>query len=96
MKYYDYNILKKNFQFFLNIFYSRKAFKIRGLKELHKIKQFIRNLKRRNFHSTSTEDGLEARFPNLKGNVEVKDIGHVNGAHTGPGTVAVFFVGDKR
>ena len=39
---------------------------------------------------------LEARFPNLKGNVEVKDIGHVNGAHTGPGTVAVFFVGDKR
>ena len=34
---------------------------------------------------------LEARFPNLKGNVEVKDIGHVNGAHTGPGTVAVFF-----
>ena len=38
MKYYDYNMLKKNFQFFLNIFYGRKAFKIRGLKELHKIK----------------------------------------------------------
>ncbi len=39
---------------------------------------------------------LEARFPNLKGNVEVKEIGHIIGAHTGPGTVAVFFVGDKR
>ena len=57
MKYYDYNILKKFFQFFLNIFYGRKAFKIKGLKESHKIKWFIRNLKRRNFHSTSAEDG---------------------------------------
>jgi len=56
MKYYDYNILKKFFNFF-KFFYIRKAFKIRGLKELHKIKWFIKNLKRRNFHSTSTEDG---------------------------------------
>ena len=39
---------------------------------------------------------LEARFPNLKRNVEVMEIGHIIGAHTGPGTVAVFFVGDKR
>ena len=57
MKYYDYNILKKFFQIFLNIFYGRKAFKIKGLKELYKIKWFAKNLKRRKFHSTSTEDG---------------------------------------
>lgn len=46
--------------------------------------------------ATKLASMLEARFPNLKGNVEVKEIGHVIGAHTGPGTVAVFFVGDKR
>jgi len=39
------------------MFYVRKAFKIKGLKELHKIKWFTQNLKRRKFHSTSTEDG---------------------------------------
>ena len=44
-------------------FYVRKAFKIKGLKELRKIKWFIRNLKRRNFHSTSTEDGTG--IPNI-------------------------------
>ncbi len=32
---------------------------------------------------------------NLKGNVEVKEIGHIIG-HTLSGTVAVFFAGDKR
>ncbi|MBF1010968.1 MAG: DegV family protein [Lachnoanaerobaculum sp.] len=46
--------------------------------------------------ATKLASMLEARFPNLKGNVEVKEIGHIIGAHTGPGTVAVFFVGDKR
>ena len=45
-------------------FYVRKAFKIKGLKELRKIKWFIRNLKRRNFHSTSTEDGIPFPFLN--------------------------------
>ena len=46
--------------------------------------------------ATKLASMLEARFPNLKGNVEVKETGHIIGAHTGPGTVAVFFVGDKR
>ena len=46
--------------------------------------------------ATKLASMLEARFPNLKGNVEVKEIGHIIGAHTGPGTVAVFFIGDKR
>ena len=46
--------------------------------------------------ATKLASMLEARFPNLKGNVEVKEIGHIIGAHTGPGTVAVFFAGDKR
>lgn len=46
--------------------------------------------------ATKLASMLEARFPNLKGKVEVKEIGHIIGAHTGPGTVAVFFVGDKR
>ena len=56
MNHYGYNILKKFFQIFRNIFNVRKAFKIKDLKELHKIKQFTKNLKRRKFHSTSTED----------------------------------------
>lgn len=53
-------------------------------------------------HSASEKEAkklanmLEARFPNLHDNVVVGEIGHVIGAHTGPGTVAVFFVGDKR
>ena len=46
--------------------------------------------------ATKLASMLEARFPNLKGNVEVKEIGHIIGAHTGPGTVEVFFIGDKR
>ena len=40
---------------------------------------------------------IEESFPNLKGKVEVNDIGTTIGSHTGPGTVALFFVGkDKR
>lgn len=39
---------------------------------------------------------LEAQFPKMKGKVQIFDIGTTIGAHTGPGTVAVFFWGKKR
>ena len=41
-------------------------------------------------------DLVEERFPKLQGNVEIYDIGTTIGSHTGPGTVALFFWGDKR
>lgn len=39
---------------------------------------------------------IEEKFPNLKGNIEIYDIGTVIGSHTGPGTVALFFWGTER
>ena len=39
---------------------------------------------------------VEDTFKNLNGNVIVNDIGPTIGSHTGPGTVALFFWGDKR
>ncbi len=40
---------------------------------------------------------IEEAFPKLKGKVEVNYIGTTIGSHTGPGTVALFFVGkDER
>lgn len=53
-------------------------------------------------HSDCLNDALivknlvEENFPALKGKVEVFEIGTTIGSHTGPGTVALFFVGDKR
>lgn len=41
-------------------------------------------------------DMVEAKFPNLKGKVVINSIGTTIGSHTGPGTVALFFWGDKR
>lgn len=41
-------------------------------------------------------DLVEAAFPNLAAPVMINSIGTVIGSHTGPGTVALFFVGDKR
>lgn len=41
-------------------------------------------------------DMVETTFPNLNGKVMINDIGTVIGAHTGPGTVALFFFGDPR
>lgn len=41
-------------------------------------------------------DLVEESFPNLNGKVEINSIGAVIGAHTGPGTVALFFWGEKR
>ena len=39
---------------------------------------------------------VEERFPKLNGKVLVNSIGTTIGSHTGPGTVALFFWGDKR
>ncbi|MED9798060.1 MAG: DegV family protein, partial [Collinsella aerofaciens] len=39
---------------------------------------------------------IEEQVPQLKGKIEINSIGALIGSHTGPGTVAVFFMGDKR
>ncbi len=39
---------------------------------------------------------IEDNFKNLNGNVIVNNIGPTIGSHTGPGTIALFFWGDKR
>lgn len=41
-------------------------------------------------------DALGERFPHVKGNIRICDIGTIIGSHAGPGTVAVFFYGDER
>ena len=41
-------------------------------------------------------DLIEERFPHLNGKVMINSVGMVIGSHTGPGTVALFFVGDRR
>ena len=53
-------------------------------------------------HSACEEDAkavaalVEDRFPNLNGRVLINSIGTTIGSHTGPGTVALFFWGQKR
>ncbi|MFA6830043.1 MAG: DegV family protein [Bacilli bacterium] len=53
-------------------------------------------------HSDDMEDALavahliEETFPHLNGKVEIYDVGTTIGSHTGPGTIALFFWGDKR
>lgn len=39
---------------------------------------------------------VKENFKNIDGDVLINDIGTVIGSHTGPGTVALFFWGDKR
>ena len=41
-------------------------------------------------------DLVEKKFVNLNGKVMINSVGTVIGSHTGPGTVALFFFGDKR
>ncbi|MCE1252146.1 MAG: DegV family protein [Anaerolineae bacterium] len=41
-------------------------------------------------------DLIEEKFPHLNGKVMINSVGTVIGSHTGPGTVALFFVGDSR
>ncbi|MCR4587554.1 MAG: DegV family protein [Lachnospiraceae bacterium] len=53
-------------------------------------------------HSLCLEDAqmlaqmIEEAFTGLNGKVEINPIGATIGSHTGPGTVALFFWGDKR
>lgn len=53
-------------------------------------------------HSLCPEDAqkvaalVEEAFPHLHGNVQIYPIGATIGSHTGPGTMALFFWGDKR
>ena len=39
---------------------------------------------------------IEGKFAKLDGPVEINHVGTTIGSHTGPGTVALFFWGDKR
>lgn len=39
---------------------------------------------------------IEARFPHLNGKVMINNIGTTIGSHTGPGTIAVFYLGDEK
>ena len=43
-----------------------------------------------------TRAAVSERFPNIKGDVRICDIGTIIAGHCGPGTVAVFFYGDAR
>jgi DegV family protein with EDD domain len=39
---------------------------------------------------------IEDRFPRISGGVQIWDIGTIIASHCGPGTVAVYFMGDER
>lgn len=76
-------------------------------KTLEEMKQHIQNgLEYRGKcfinHSKCLADALELKkeiescFKNLKGKIEVLDIGNIIASHCGPGTVAVYFLGDSR
>ncbi len=43
-----------------------------------------------------TRDAVKERFPNIAGEIRIFDIGTIIASHCGPGTVAVFFMGDER
>ena len=53
-------------------------------------------------HSNCYEDAravadlIEKYFPQLDGKIEINNVGTTIGSHTGPGTVALFFWGNKR
>ena len=44
----------------------------------------------------ATKAAVQARFPHIKGDIRINDIGTIIASHSGPGTVAVFFYGDER
>ena len=44
----------------------------------------------------ATRDAIAAAFPNIAGEIPIYDIGTIIAAHSGPGTLAVFFMGDER
>lgn len=43
-----------------------------------------------------TKEAIQRRFPNIKGDIRICDIGTIIASHCGPGTVAIFFFGDDR
>ncbi len=43
-----------------------------------------------------TKAAVQARFPHIAGEIRICDIGTIIASHCGPGTVAVFFMGDGR
>ena len=43
-----------------------------------------------------TKAAVQARFPHIAGDIRICDIGTIVASHCGPGTVAVFFMGDER
>lgn len=53
-------------------------------------------------HSACLQDAeavrtlIEQRFPKMKDRVQIFNVGPMIGCHTGPGTVALFFWGDRR
>lgn len=53
-------------------------------------------------HSACVDDAktvarlIEEQVPQLKGKIQINNIGTVIGSHTGPGTVALFFMGAER
>jgi DegV family protein with EDD domain len=47
-------------------------------------------------HAKMVAAKIEEKFPHLDGKVEIYPIGATIGSHTGPGTLALFFFGDKR
>lgn len=42
------------------------------------------------------KNAVRERFPNISGEIRLCDIGTIIASHCGPGTVAVFFLGDER
>ena len=44
----------------------------------------------------AVRDLIEEKWPQLKGRITINNVGTVIGSHTGPGTVALFFMGDER
>ena len=46
--------------------------------------------------ATALADLIETNFTKLKSKVQISDIGATIGSHTGPGTVALFYWGQKR
>lgn len=46
--------------------------------------------------AVTVADLLGQKFPSIRGDILINSIGTTIGSHTGPGTVALFFWGDKR
>ena len=44
----------------------------------------------------ATKAAVAARFPRIRGDIRINNIGTIIASHSGPGTVAVFFFGDER